>query len=197
MASPAADHPPLIDLSQAITVLRHTPSALDAWLRPLPSAWLDTNEGPGTWSPRQVVMHLAWGEIDDWLPRVTTIVTHGATEPFKPFDRELGFERYDGWSMAALLDEFATRRAESLDGLQRLALTNEDLLRHGRHPEFGLVTLGQLLATWVTHDLAHITQIGRILTKQTGVASGPWRAYFSLLRPDVDVAPTGSTSPTI
>jgi hypothetical protein len=44
------------------------------------------------------------------------------------------------------------------------------------------VTLGQLLACWVTHDLAHVTQIARVLVRYVGRDVGPWRAYFSLLR---------------
>jgi hypothetical protein len=50
------------------------------------------------------------------------------------------------------------------------------------HPELGAVTLRQLLACWVTHDLAHVAQISRVLVRYFGREVGPWRAYFSLLR---------------
>jgi hypothetical protein len=29
----------------------------------------------------------------------------------------------------------------------------------GEHPEFGVVTLRQLLATWVAHDLGHVARV--------------------------------------
>lgn len=171
-----------LDVVTVERLLRQTPAVLTAWLQMLPDAWLDANEGAGTWSPRQVVMHLNWGEVDDWLPRVRMVCEHGTAQAFRPFDREEGFRRYAAWSIARLLDEFTRLRSESLAGLEQLSLGNADLAREGRHPEFGVVTLGQLLATWVTHDLTHMTQIGRVLTRHAGGATGPWRAYFSLLR---------------
>jgi hypothetical protein len=187
--TPAPDDPENLRLAEINSSLVRTPLVVDAWLREVPDGWLDADEGPGTWSPRQVIMHLAWAEVDDWLPRVRIIVDHGATRPFAPFDREAGFRHYAGWAMPRLLDEFARLRGESLAGIAALGLTDADLERPGRHPEFGVVTLGQLLATWVTHDLTHLTQIGRVLTRHAGRASGPWRAYFSLLRVSPPEAP--------
>ena len=62
-----------------------------------------------------------------------------------------------------------------------LGLTDADLARRGRHPELGLVTLGQLLATWVAHDLGHVGQIVRVMARQYSETVGPWRAYLSIL----------------
>ncbi|MCI0635930.1 MAG: hypothetical protein L0206_18730 [Actinobacteria bacterium] len=51
-----------------------------------------------------------------------------------------------------------------------------ELDRHGLHPEFGPVTLRQLLSTWVVHDLNHTGQIVMTLAKRYREAIGPWRA---------------------
>lgn len=51
----------------------------------------------------------------------------------------------------------------------------------GEHPAFGDVTLRQLLATWVAHDLSHIAQIARVMAKQYRAAVGPWREYLPML----------------
>lgn len=174
--------PNSFDLAGGFAVLRSTPAALSALLITLPDAWLDSNEGPGTWSPRQVVQHLIWGEVDDWVPRVQLLLEHGEHQAFRPFDREEGFRRYAGLAIGDLLSEFARLRKESLESLERLQVSSADLQRRGRHPDFGVVTLEQLLATWVTHDLTHLTQVARVLTKHSGAATGPWRAYFSLLQ---------------
>jgi hypothetical protein len=160
-----------------------TPSLLSAWLPRLPDALLHVNEGDGTWSPLQVLMHLAWGEVDDWMPRIRRLLDRGTSQSFTPFDREAGFQRYAGWTLDALLAEFARLRAGNLDDLDRLSLAAADLSKQGRHPEFGPVTLGELLATWATHDVAHITQIARVLTRHFGADAGPWKAYFSVLQP--------------
>jgi len=61
-------------------------------------------------------------------------------------------------------------------------LTPEQLSLAGEHPEFGVVTLEQLLATWVVHDLGHIAQIGRVLAKRYAADVGPWRAYLPVLQ---------------
>jgi hypothetical protein len=50
-----------------------------------------------------------------------------------------------------------------------------------RHPELGPVTLGELLATWVAHDLSHIAQIARVMGRQYTEAVGPWREYLPML----------------
>jgi len=62
------------------------------------------------------------------------------------------------------------------------AWTAADLARRGVHPEFGEVTLGAHLATWVAHDLTHLAQITRVMAHQYREAVGPWRAYLSILR---------------
>jgi hypothetical protein len=64
-----------------------------------------------------------------------------------------------------------------------LRLTPDDLAREGRHPEFGRVTLGQHLATWVAHDFTHVSQIVRVMASQYREAVGPWAAYLRVVRP--------------
>ncbi len=51
----------------------------------------------------------------------------------------------------------------------------------GEHPAFGTVTMRQLLATWVAHDLGHVAQIARVMAKQYREAVGPWREYLPVL----------------
>ena len=73
-------------------------------------------------------------------------------------------------------------RAKSVQELASLRLTPEQLALTGEHPEFGTVTLSQLLSTWTTHDLSHIAQITRVMAKQYREAVGPWIAYLPVLR---------------
>jgi hypothetical protein len=72
------------------------------------------------------------------------------------------------------------RRGE-LVKLHGLNLTTSQLQLSGEHPAFGSVTLEQLLATWVAHDLGHIAQITRVMAKQYRDAVGPWEAYLPVL----------------
>jgi len=167
----------------ALPVLRRTPSVLADLLADLPSSWTDAVEGSNTWSPFDVVGHLIHGERTDWVPRVEHLLRHGDAVPFPPFDREAMFAASQGRSLGELLDTFAGLRTDSLNRLVALGLSDVDLPRRGRHPEFGVVTLGQHLSTWVAHDLGHISQIVRVMARQYTEAVGPWRTYLSILNP--------------
>jgi hypothetical protein len=166
----------------ALPVLRRTPAVLRTLLADLPAGWTSATEGPGTWTPFDVVGHLIHGDRTDWVPRIEHILRHGDAEPFPPFDREAMFTASRGRSLGELLDTFERARADSLDRLRTLGLSDADLARRGRHPEFGVVTMGQHLATWVAHDFSHVNQVVRTMARQYSDAVGPWRAYLSILR---------------
>ncbi|MEL6616255.1 MAG: DinB family protein [Bacteroidota bacterium] len=173
-----------VSTPEAIAILERTPATLRAWLSGLPEAWLDARDGPETWSPHEVVAHLIAGERVDWMPRLRTILDHGESQPFTPFDRGMHQAEADATDLDTLLDRFATLRAENLAALRALALTDADLDRTGTHPDFGRVTARQLLATWAAHDLSHIVQIARTMARQYADAVGPWRAYLSVMPPE-------------
>jgi uncharacterized damage-inducible protein DinB len=168
-------------LDEAVAILRRTPAVLDALLRDLPDGWTAANEGSGTWSPFDVVGHLIHGERTDWIGRARIILEQGDQRAFDTFDRFAQFELSRGRTLASLLDEFAAARQESLRALEALALRDADLDRRGRHPALGSVTLRQLLATWVAHDLDHLAQISRVLARQYSDEVGPWRAYLRII----------------
>ena len=167
-------------------MLDRTPRALRALLLGLPEGWLDSSlaadEGADTWNPFDVVGHLIHGERTDWLPRVEHILAHGDRVPFTPFDRFAQAEASRGQTLPQLLATFAVLRVDSLGRLQALKLTEADLARPGLHPALGPVTLGQLLATWVVHDLDHLYQVARVMAVQYTDAVGPWKAYLRIVR---------------
>jgi hypothetical protein len=172
-------------LDEAVALLERTPSLLDAQLRGLPEAWLTCDEGPETWSPFVVVGHLIHGEKTDWIPRARRILDDGEAKAFDPFDRFAQLRDTKGRPLADLLDEFAILRRKSLDELAALKLGEKELDRRGRHPELGAVTLRQLLATWVAHDLDHVQQIARVMAKRYAPECGPWAAYLRVVREPV------------
>ena len=168
-------------LQHAIDLLGRTPSTLNSMLRDVPESWLVQNEGPETWSPYDIVGHLIHGEETDWIPRAKIILEYGEARAFEPFDRVAMFEKSKGKSIAELLDTFTVLRKRSLHELGEMNLTPALLEKRGKHPELGTVTLKQLLATWVVHDLGHVRQAVRVIAKQYREAVGPWRAYLSIL----------------
>jgi DinB superfamily len=170
------------DLQDTVSLLARTPAALDALLRDLPEAWTLRNEGENTWSAFDVVGHLIHGERTDWMQRAKVILQFGGTRAFEPFDRLGQVREIQGRSMGQLLDEFARLRAENLEELRALNLGREELELRGRHPELGVVTLSELLATWAVHDLTHLHQISRVMAHQYREAVGPWVRYLGVMQ---------------
>jgi DinB superfamily len=169
------------DLYHGIAVLERTPSVFRALLAALPDAWIVGNEGPDTFSPFDNLGHLIHGERADWMPRARIILAQGGNRTFEPYDRFAQVRESAGKSLAQLLDEFTVLRAENLATLREWRLTDEQLALEGQHPELGPVTLRQLLATWVAHDLGHLAQTSRVMAKQYREAVGPWRAYLPVM----------------
>jgi hypothetical protein len=169
-------------LAETIAVLSRTPATLNALLLGLPDVWVSCNEGKDTWSAFDIVGHLIIGERTDWMPRVRIILEDGEARPFDPFDRFAQSKESQDKSVEQLLDDFARLRRENLAALQSLNLQPEDFSRRGRHPALGVVTLSQLLATWVVHDLSHVHQVSRVMAHQHRDAVGPWSAYLGVLQ---------------
>jgi hypothetical protein len=168
-------------LDDAVAILERTPASLSALLAGLPETWTRATEGDGTGSPYDVIGHLIHGERTDWMPRTRHILA-GETRPFEPFDRTAQFTESEGKSLDELLAIFADLRRENVAALAGMTLSDADLGRRGLHPELGDVTLGQLLATWVVHDLDHVAQVARTMAKVYAEATGPWSVYLSILR---------------
>ena len=168
-------------IEDAIAILERTPASIGALLRDMPDVWTRATEGEGKWSPYQVVLHLVHGEQANWIPRARHILS-GEPTPFAPFDQMPQWAEGEGKSLSELLATFKELRARNIDELRAMNLGESDFKLIGQHPDFGQVTLGQLVATWVVHDLDHVAQIARTMAKVYGNAVGPWQAYLSILR---------------
>ena len=169
------------DLSAQIPLLERTPRALRAMLDGLPPEWSSADEGLGTWSPFDIVGHLVHSERANWIPRARMILKDGTAQTFPPFDRDAHFRDSAGKTLGELLDDFAGLRTDNLATLASWRLDERKLGLEGLHPEFGRVSLSQLLATWVVHDLGHVAQVARVMAKQYRDAVGPWRVYLPIV----------------
>jgi DinB superfamily len=168
-------------LDQALEVLESTPRTLETWLSGLSEHWLASNEGAETFSPLDVLGHLIHGEETDWIPRLRTILEHGESKPFEPFDRFAFRRTLAGVGACERLALFARLRRENLAVVRSLDLQPSELAKRGTHPALGAVTLEQLLSTWVVHDLGHLAQIARVMSRQYREDVGPWREYLPVL----------------
>lgn len=168
-------------LDEAVSMLERTPRVLDALLRDQPGDWLNSRNEPKAFSPIDVLGHLMFADIDDWIPRARRILELQDSRPFEPFDRRGFGPLIAEKSIHRLLREFAELRRQSIETLRSFELDEARLDLPGCHPEFGAVTMRQLLATWVVHDWNHIDQILRTMSRQYAEEVGPWKAFLSIL----------------
>lgn len=170
------------NLSKSIEILSKTPETLNSLLNGLSDEWLHNNEGDNTWSPYDVIGHLVHGEKTDWIVRAKIILSSERNKTFEPFDRFAQENDSKGKSIHELLEEFSKLRSQNLQELKTLQISESDFTKKGMHPELGEVNLQQLLATWTVHDLGHIAQIARVMSKQYAKEVGPWNAYLGILK---------------
>jgi hypothetical protein len=168
-------------VDEAIRVLEATPAILRSLLAHLPGEWIDFQEDADAWSPRTVLVHFIQNERTNWIPRARVTLLPSEVRRFAPFQQLPTAGEIDDTDVAAMIAEFATLRQDSLAILRGLNLKPEDYRRTAEHPSLGTVTLAQLLATWVVHDLNHIHQILKSLAKLHTAAVGPWRQYLAIL----------------
>ena len=169
------------DLELSLEVLGRSPTTLRALLDGLGKPWVRGTEGPDTFSPFDVVGHLIDGEETDWIPRARIILAQGPDLRFEPYDRFRHRARNADRSLESLLAEFTRLRTTNLDLLRSWSLTARELDLPGEHPSLGRVTLRQLLAAWVVHDLGHLAQVARVMAKQYRDEVGPWVPFLPVL----------------
>ena len=170
------------ELSKSVEILERTPKVVKAMLDGLSDDWIRNNEGPETWSAYDIVGHLIHGEKTDWIQRIQIVLSDSADKKFTPFDRFAQKNTDQKRSIEDLILEFSELRKKNLMVLKALNITSDDLDCTGIHPDFGKVTLGQLLSTWAVHDLGHLAQISRVMAKQYIEEVGPWENYLGILR---------------
>jgi hypothetical protein len=169
------------DVNSAIEILERTPIVFKNLLDGISTDWTNNNEGKDTWSPYDVIGHLIHGEKTDWIPRLKIILSNQTDKSFEPYDRFAQFEMAQGKSIDTLLQEFEFLRNENINSLRRMEITKHIESQEGLHPEFGAVTIRQMISAWVVHDLGHITQISRVMAKQYSSEVGPWTKYLTIL----------------
>jgi uncharacterized damage-inducible protein DinB len=140
-----------------LTALRRAPARLARALGRVPRRLLARRPGRGEWAVAEVLSHLADAEI-----ALAFRIRKIAAEPRSMLvawdqDRWADRGRYRRTPPREALATFAALRRSNLAYVGRLGA--EQRRQHGRHPEYGRLTIPQLLAHWADHDLNHLEQI--------------------------------------
>ena len=140
-----------------LRALRAGPARVARALRGVPRRLLSRRPGRGEWAVTEVMCHLADAEIALAF-RIRKIATE-ATAPMVAWDQDRWAEggRYRRARAGEALTTYTALRRANLSYLTRVGAAARR--RHGRHPEYGRLTIDQLLAHWAEHDLLHLEQM--------------------------------------
>lgn len=170
------------DLQKAIELLSRTPQVLQVQLTGLSDEWINSNEGPGTWSPIEIIGHLIVNEETNFLTRTLLILSDEEYKILAPIDMTVHIEKVRGRNIMHLLSEFSELRRKNIETLKALNLSSKDLQRTAIHPKVGIICLSNVLSIWVAHDLTHLGQVTRVMAKQYRHEVGPFIEFLTRLK---------------
>jgi hypothetical protein len=148
----------LIGEKNPVESLPETAARLEALARRLGDAGLSRPWGPGKWTGKQILAHLADCEVGIGF-RVRQVLSE-ENHRIQPFDESAWARRYQHVDHEKALASFQALRRWNLELLRSLG--PQDLAREAFHPERGPETLGTIVRLLAGHDLNHLAQLEKL-----------------------------------
>lgn len=139
-------------------ILSQTPDRIAAVLGRLGPDGLERSYGPGKWSAREIVCHLADTEIA-FAFRLRQTLAH-PNHVIQPFDQEAWAKHYTSIHGQHAADTFSMLRKWNLALIE--AAGPQALSTPVTHPERGDMTFETILQTMAGHDGNHLRQLETI-----------------------------------
>jgi hypothetical protein len=144
-------------------ILRSTPGKLAKLTAGAPRRRLTTPPSPGKWTVGQILGHLSEVEML-WGYRVRVILeTDGVELLGMDQDTWAKNSRYNTIDPRLSLDAFRALRAANLELFGKLS--PREINRHGRHSQFGNLTIRKIQSLMAGHDINHTRQVAAILRR--------------------------------
>lgn len=149
-----------VDRREMISRIRELPARIETMVAGLDERQLDVPGGEGEWSVRQVMHHLADAHLNGFV-RMKLVITE--EKPIlKPYDQEKWAELPDTTELPIDPSMAILRGIHERWGVLLESLPEQAWRRQGVHLEAGLLSLDDLLATFVRHGEAHLEQMAEI-----------------------------------
>lgn len=153
---------PMLNVDKALRSLRKTPVILNALLKEVSQAQAQqATDGQNGWSVLFIVCHMS--DFEDIFYRRVQSVLEQDCPRFPPVDQEsLALTNdYAGQDFRQVLETYLQKRQAFIQRIE--SLTEEQLTRHGIHPETGDCTVLDIAINAALHDVNHLEQIVRAL----------------------------------
>jgi DinB superfamily len=161
-----------------LQILEQTPGLLRNLLATATLEQLDWRPSAERWSIAMVLAHLADVEVAGFRSRFEAML--GQDQPLLPsYDQLALFRSSADFDPYAEMARFEERRDRTIALLQ--ALPDGTGERRGRHEDFGMITLTQLLNEFAFHDLGHIRQIMELYRSHVFYPEmGPCQGFYKI-----------------
>lgn len=166
-----------MDLQTACTQLQTQAQAISALASSLTDEQARWQPNAESWSVLVVICHLVDEEIEDFRAHLDHIL-HTPEAPWPEID-PVGWvtqRRYSDRQLRDALAQFQQEREHSIDWLH--SLENPDWDSAVSHP-WGTLTAGDMLASWLAHDLLHTRQLTELRYQLTQSAAQPYRVGYA------------------
>jgi hypothetical protein len=167
-----------LDTTTAAVRLAASAETLRSLIAPVDAAQAAWRPEPGRWSVLEVVNHLADEEGEDFRARLSLVLEHPGA-PWPPIDPEgwVAARKYAERDPGESLQRFLSERARSLEWLR--GLRDPDWDCGCEHPVAGRITAGDLLASWVVHDLLHVRQLVQLHGAYVAARAAPHSTRYA------------------
>ena len=130
------------------------------------------------WSVLEVLGHLYDEERDDFRYRMKSTLEDPKRD-WPPIDPVgwAGERDYNQRKLAAAVEAFREEREISLTWLH--GLDDSGLDQAYVHPKIGSISAGDLLVSWVAHDLLHLRQIINLLLEYHKLHASPYSTRYA------------------
>ncbi len=156
----------LIGDRSPLDVISETPRRVSQLVETIGPARLETQPAPGKWSVRDIISHLADGEmVFAFRLRQTLAEDHHVIQPF---DQDLWAKSYPACDTSLALAVLTALRAWNIALIR--SVQPADLSKRVTHPERGTMTFQTIVETMAGHDRNHIKQIEAIAGQSAGAS---------------------------
>jgi streptomycin 6-kinase len=157
--------------------LAHGAETIQTLVAGISAAEARQRPSPESWSILETVAHLLDEEREDFRPRLD-LVLHRPQETWARIDPAawVTARGYNDRELGATLEAFLAEREQSLAWLA--GLVAPEWSREYRAP-FGLITAGDLAASWAAHDLLHTRQLLELRRARLLGLTAPHRTAYA------------------
>jgi hypothetical protein len=166
-----------VNFEKALTHLKTNSEVIQILVNDITEEAAHRKPDADTWSIVEVINHLYDEEREDFREHLDQTL-HRPDEPWSRIDpqRWVTERGYNGRNLSESLANFLAEREKSLNWLK--SLTNPDWDAIHTTP-WGEISAGNLMASWVAHDLLHIRQLVELKWAVTQIDLEPYQVAYA------------------